>query len=88
VSDDRIDLDQIGSGLGPWADHAACATSDPEAFLSKPDPVTGEHDDRAALAICARCPVLLECAAYGEENDERFGIWGGLRRDRPAPPWG
>ncbi|WP_115728052.1 WhiB family transcriptional regulator [Actinomyces culturomici] len=33
-----------------------------------------------AARICARCPVLDECRAYGIANPREFGIWGGLDR--------
>lgn len=31
-----------------------------------------------AKALCATCPVRLECLEYADDNDEREGIWGGL----------
>ena len=31
-----------------------------------------------AKAICARCPVQMECLEMAYRNDERDGIWGGL----------
>jgi hypothetical protein len=32
---------------------------------------------RAALELCARCPVRAQCLRQAEETPERFGIWGG-----------
>ena len=53
---------------------AACFGIDTATFF--PDP-----KDRAAkvaaLAICASCPVQLECLVLALENDEKDGIWGG-----------
>ncbi len=44
-----------------------------------------DADDRAQAARwCAGCVVLTECAAAADEQDERFGAWGG--RDRTASP--
>ncbi len=41
-------------------------------------------DTTAARAICERCLVRDECAAYGIEHDE-VGVWGGLdQRERRA----
>jgi WhiB family transcriptional regulator, redox-sensing transcriptional regulator len=41
--------------------------------------------ERAAKAICARCPVTEECRDYALRIREPHGIWGGLseleRRD-------
>jgi hypothetical protein len=37
-------------------------------------------DDRAlACVLCAQCPVITECAAYGAvlTKDERAGVYGG-----------
>lgn len=47
-----------------------------------------------AKAICARCPVQVECLEYALENREQYGVWGGTTRDerkamlraRPNPP--
>ena len=45
-----------------------------------------DADDRAwAAAVCVGlgCEVLLQCRAAADQQDERFGVWGG--RDRTAP---
>ena len=31
-----------------------------------------------AKAICARCPIQVECLTYALESGEPHGIWGGL----------
>ena len=31
----------------------------------------------AVRSICARCPILRDCLAYGFAN-EQYGVWGGL----------
>jgi WhiB family redox-sensing transcriptional regulator len=57
----------------PWMRQAACRNSDPELFF----PTRGATDTvAAAQAICADCPVWVECLEYG--LFERQGIWGGL----------
>lgn len=56
-----------------WQSEALCAQADPEAFF----PERGSSA-RDAKTICATCPVRQECLEYALENDERFGIWGGL----------
>lgn len=64
-----------------WQEHAACGDPDlVETFAGALDRDASPRSDRAALAVCARCPVLIDCHEYAEINDERFGIWGGLRR--------
>ncbi len=32
----------------------------------------------AAKAVCAPCPVRLECLDHAIAEGERFGVWGGL----------
>lgn len=56
-----------------WQERALCAQTDPEAFFPEKGGST-----RDAKKICVSCDVRAECLAYALENDERFGIWGGL----------
>jgi hypothetical protein len=39
-------------------------------------PQTRVKREAKAKAICAKCPVLVECRAYGRQHHE-YGIWGG-----------
>lgn len=57
----------------PWAPMAKCLKGDPEAFFPEKGGST-----REAKRICACCEVRDECLEYALENDERFGIWGGM----------
>lgn len=61
-----------------WYDDAACRGMDPAVFF--PD---HHGDHRAALAVCATCPVaahcLLEAMAVGTSL---HGIWGGTTERR------
>jgi WhiB family transcriptional regulator, redox-sensing transcriptional regulator len=65
-----------------WRAAAACLHADPDLFF------TGEHNPAqvaAAKAICARCPVRLECLAFARQHAVTYGIWGGTTpgdRDR------
>jgi WhiB family redox-sensing transcriptional regulator len=56
-----------------WMLEARCLDADPEAFFPEKGGST-----REAKRICAACPVREECLQYALDNDERFGIWGGL----------
>lgn len=56
-----------------WMLEAKCLDADPEAFFPEKGGST-----REAKRICATCPVRSECLDHALENDERFGIWGGL----------
>lgn len=33
---------------------------------------------RRAMAVCAECPVRIECLGFAIANREDEGIWGGL----------
>ncbi|WP_043499921.1 WhiB family transcriptional regulator [Georgenia sp. SUBG003] len=68
-----VDLDGPEEGALAWQDHALCAQTDPEAFFPEKGGST-----REAKRVCTSCEVRAECLEYALENDERFGIWGGL----------
>lgn len=62
----------------PWARDAICTQTDPEAFFPEKGGST-----REAKAVCKKCTVRAECLDYALDNDEHFGIWGGMsERDR------
>jgi len=56
-----------------WQERALCAQTDPEAFFPEKGGST-----REAKRVCTGCEVRVECLEYALDNDERFGIWGGL----------
>ncbi len=56
-----------------WQADSLCAQTDPEAFFPEKGGST-----RDAKKICASCEVRSQCLEYALQNDERFGIWGGL----------
>ena len=62
------DVEDLG-----WQERALCAQTDPEAFFPEKGGST-----REAKRVCRSCEVRAECLEYALENDERFGIWGGL----------
>lgn len=57
----------------PWRELAACAGMDPALFF----PERGANTE-PAKQVCARCPVIEECADFAIEHRERYGIWGGM----------
>ena len=65
--------DAEDDGLLAWQDQALCAQTDPEAFFPEKGGST-----RDAKRICTGCSVRAQCLEYALDNDERFGIWGGL----------
>ncbi len=56
-----------------WQTDSLCAQTDPEAFFPEKGGST-----RDAKKICTTCEVKAQCLEYALQNDERFGIWGGL----------
>ena len=66
----------ITSGVLPspeWTRRALCAEVDPNIFF----PEIGENVS-VVKKICKACDVREECLKFSLDNDERFGIWGGL----------
>jgi WhiB family redox-sensing transcriptional regulator len=73
-------LERLDLAPAPWRQSAACAGVDPELF--HPDRGPGERKAMAAAkSICANCPVQRECLEDALEQDDRYGIWGGLLPD-------
>ncbi|MDO5728164.1 MAG: WhiB family transcriptional regulator [Actinomycetaceae bacterium] len=70
---DAQDFPFLDDGPLAWQERALCAQTDPEAFFPEKGGST-----REAKAVCASCEVRGECLEYALENDERFGIWGGM----------
>lgn len=72
-----------GSDTLSWSerwDGALCTQSDADLWYSD-----YTADRRKAVAICKQCPLVLECAEYG--RNEQHGIWAGIDRNsgRPQP---
>lgn len=56
-----------------WQREGTCAQTDPEAFF--PDSV---KESRNPTKICISCPVIRDCLVFAIENDEEYGVWGGI----------
>lgn len=69
----RRDIDSADENTLAWQTDALCSQTDPEAFFPEKGGST-----RDAKRICTSCDVKSECLEYALQNDERFGIWGGL----------
>ncbi len=73
--DDTQILDILGVPFGeerPWATFAACVTVPGMTFFPQ-----NKKEEAAALAVCAACPVRVECLGHALATNERFGVWGG-----------
>jgi WhiB family redox-sensing transcriptional regulator len=56
-----------------WEDDALCAQTDPEAFFPERGGST-----RDAKKVCGKCDVGRQCLQHALDNNERFGIRGGM----------
>jgi WhiB family redox-sensing transcriptional regulator len=57
-----------------WHERAACRGEDPDLFF----PEAGDTiATRKARAICARCPVRVQCLEFALAVPEPWGTWGG-----------
>ncbi len=56
-----------------WYEYALCAQADPEAFYPKKS-----GSVREAKRVCRSCEVTDQCLEYAMENNERYGVWGGM----------
>ncbi|MFQ5554985.1 MAG: WhiB family transcriptional regulator [Acidimicrobiia bacterium] len=57
----------------PWMVFGTCRNEDPFLFFPQTP-----SDTKRACAICAMCPVRVDCLEYSLEAGERFGVWGGV----------
>lgn len=60
-----------------WRDEAACRTLDPDLFFPT-DGGSAAGEVLAAKAVCADCPVRMQCLDYAYATYQHHGIWGGL----------
>ncbi|MFI6061796.1 WhiB family transcriptional regulator [Streptomyces sp. NPDC051286] len=60
-----------------WVDRGLCRT--------RPERMFAEGAQNEAKAVCADCPVRLDCLAYALDNREEYGVWGAMtERERRA----
>ncbi len=64
-----------------WQWRASCRGEDSSLFFAPNHHESKEERlvrERQAKAICAICPVRMECLEYAIRTREPYGIWGGL----------
>ena len=59
-----------------WQDDAACREVGWGAFFVEHPTLPVSY--AKARAICARCPVRVECLEFALETNSEYGIWGGV----------
>lgn len=66
-----------------WQQSGACRELPSEMFFH-PDGERGpsrRNRENRALAVCATCPVIMQCRNQALTIQESYGIWGGLTED-------
>lgn len=83
-------------GYPDWMERALCAQVGGDGFFPEKGGLTEPARNAVSIAqakrTCGHCEVRQKCLEYALENDERFGLWGGLsererrklQRDRQA----
>lgn len=63
-----------------WQFYAACQNKDETLFFHPPGErgSTRRRRDALAKAICATCPVMMQCREQSLRVREPYGVWGGL----------
>jgi WhiB family transcriptional regulator, redox-sensing transcriptional regulator len=60
-----------------WASLGACRDSDPDLFFPIASSGPALRQIAQAKAVCARCPVRIDCLRYALETGQDAGVWGG-----------
>jgi WhiB family redox-sensing transcriptional regulator len=63
---------------------AACKGADPDLFFSPDGERQSERDvrERKAKAVCASCPIRVQCLDWALATRAGYGIWGGVDIER------
>lgn len=61
-----------------WFDLAACKGKDNTMFYGNENGIVPSDIARKAKRICSECEVANDCLNFAIDNDESYGIWGGL----------
>lgn len=61
-----------------WQDNALCIGKDTNWFFPEMGVKGSAEQARNVKNFCKACSVRQECLNTAIENDEQFGIWGGL----------
>lgn len=69
-----------GDARPDWLELAACQGMNVGLFFAPAVELPSERRAReeAAKAVCAVCPVRIQCLEEAMRRRERYGIWGGL----------
>ena len=67
-----------------WQDSAACRGEDLMLFFGPDGERQPERDirERKAKAVCANCPIRVQCLDWAIATRADYGIWGGVDFER------
>ena len=82
MSNDPFKPEPQAADIVDWRDFASCREVGGDIW--HPEQGHNEHVP-VAKAICADCPVKLECLEHALTHDEQLGIWGGLSERERRP---
>jgi WhiB family transcriptional regulator, redox-sensing transcriptional regulator len=63
-----------------WQLKGSCRGMDSALFFHTPNERGSARRwrEEQAKAVCARCPVVVQCREHALNVEETYGIWGGL----------
>ena len=69
-----------------WLTRAPCKGLHADFFFPPVESKVPNQFYAVGKYVCNACPVWQECKEYGEDNEEVWGLWGGLSpQDRKRP---
>lgn len=63
---------------GAWRFLAKCADYDPDLFFPVGSSGPALRQAARAKAVCAQCPVRVDCLEWAQATEQTHGVWGGL----------
>jgi WhiB family redox-sensing transcriptional regulator len=69
----------LASARPPWMDLGECRGVDPTIFFEMGESESARRANLLrAKSYCTGCQVRAECLQHAIDNDEIYGVWGGL----------
>lgn len=66
---------------GDWRFRANCADEEPELFFPTGTSGPARLQIEEAKLVCRSCDVREKCLEWALENNQDWGVWGGLSED-------
>ena len=66
-----------------WKDQANCKGEPVKTFFPEDNSGCNQKERVSRVyELCGKCEVKEECLNYALDNNEKFGVWGGLGEKR------